>query len=57
VVCDSDTALAALVLADGEVLAESAGALDGGLVHLSVLADLVGRAVAGDAADSLRAAD
>jgi hypothetical protein len=42
VVCDSDTALAALVLADGEVLAEGASALDGRLVDLGVLADLVG---------------
>jgi len=57
VVGNGNSAAGALVLADGEVLAESAGALDGGLVHLSVLADLVGRAVAGDAADSLRAAD
>ena len=57
VVCDSDTALAAFVLADGEVLAEGAGALDGRLVDLGVLADLVGRAVAGDAADGLRTAD
>ena len=54
---DGDSAASALVLADGEVLAESAGALNGRLVDLGVLADLVGRAVAGDAADGLGAAD
>jgi hypothetical protein len=57
VVGDGDSSAGALVLADGEVLAESAGALDGRLVDLGVLADLVGRAVAGDAADGLGAAD
>ena len=57
VVGDSDSAAGALALADREVLAESAGALDGRLVDLRVLADLVGRAVAGDAADGLGAAD
>jgi len=57
VVGDSDSAAGALALADREVLAESAGALDGRLVDLGVLADLVGRAVAGDAADGLGAAD
>ena len=54
---DVDGTAGALVLADGEVLAESAGALDGRLVDLGVLADLVGGAVAGDAADGLGAAD
>jgi hypothetical protein len=57
VVSNSNSPAVALVLADREVLAESAGALDGRLVDLSVLADLVGRAVAGDAADGLGAAD
>lgn len=57
VVGDGDSAAGALVLTDREVLAESAGALDGRLVDLGVLADLVGRAVAGDAADGLGAAD
>lgn len=57
VVSHGDSSAVALALADGEVLAESAGALDGRLVDLGVLADLVGRAVAGDAADSLGAAD
>lgn len=57
VVGDVDRPASALVLADGEVLAESAGTLDGRLVDLSVLADLVGRAVAGDTADGLGAAD
>ena len=54
---DGDSSAGALVLADREVLAESAGALDGRLVDLGVLADLVGRAVAGDTADGLGAAD
>ena len=57
VVGDGDSAASALALADREVLAESAGALDGRLVDLGVLADLVGRAVAGDATDGLGAAD
>jgi len=57
VVGDGDSSAGALVLADREVLAESAGTLDGRLVDLGVLADLVGRAVAGDAADSLGATD
>lgn len=57
VVGNGDSAAGALVLADREVLAESAGALDRRLVDLGVLADLVGRAVAGDAADGLGAAD
>ena len=57
VVGNGDSAAGALVLADREVLAESAGALDGRLVDLGVLADLVGRAIAGDAADGLGAAD
>jgi hypothetical protein len=50
VVCNGNSSASALVLADREVLAESAGALDGRLV-------LVGRAVASDAADGLGAAD
>lgn len=54
---DGNGSAGALVLADREVLAESAGTLDGRLVDLGVLADLVGRAVAGDAADSLGATD
>jgi hypothetical protein len=57
VVGDRDSSASTLVLADREVLAESAGALDGRLVDLGVLADLVGRAVAGDAADGLGATD
>ena len=57
VVGNGNSAAGTLVLADGEVLAESAGTLDGRLVDLGVLADLVGRAVAGDAADGLGAAD
>lgn len=56
VVGDGDGSAGALALADGEVLAESAGALNGRLVDLRVLADLVGAAVAGDAADGLGAA-
>lgn len=46
-----------LVLTDGEVLAKSAGALDGRLVDLGVLADLIGGAVAGDTANGLGATD
>ena len=57
VVGNGNSAAGTLVLADGEVLAESAGTLDGRLVDLGVLADLVGRAVAGDTADGLGAAD
>ena len=57
VVGNGNSAAGALVLANREVLAESAGALDGRLVDLGVLADLVGRAIAGDAADGLGAAD
>lgn len=57
VVGDGNSSAGALVLADREVLTESAGALDGGLVDLGVLADLVGGSVAGDAADGLGAAD
>ena len=57
VVGNGDSAAGALVLADREVLDESAGALDRRLVDLGVLADLVGRAVAGNAADGLGAAD
>lgn len=57
VVGNSDSSAGALVLADREVLAESAGTLDGRLIDLGVLADLVGRAVAGDAADGLGATD
>jgi hypothetical protein len=57
VVCNGNSSASALVLADREVLAESAGALDGRLVDLGVFADLVGRAVASDAADGLGAAD
>lgn len=54
---DGDSSASALVLADREVLAEGAGALDGRLVDLGVLADLVGRAVAGDAANGLGTTD
>lgn len=46
-----DATRGALVLADGEELAEGLGAGDGGLVDLGVGADLVGRAVAGQGAD------
>ena len=56
-VVESDCATPTVRAADGEVLAEGAGALDGRLVDLGVLTDLVGRAVAGDAADGLRTAD
>lgn len=54
---DGNSSAGALVLADREVLAESAGTLNGRLVDLSVFADLVGRAVAGNTADGLGAAD
>lgn len=45
-----DGAGAALVLADGPVLVEGLGAVDGGLVDTLGLGDLVGRAVGSDAA-------
>lgn len=57
VVGDGNSSASALVLANREVLAESAGTLDGRLVDLGVLANLVGRAVAGDGSDVLGAAD
>ena len=46
-----DSTGGALALADGEELAEGLGSGNGGLVDLGVGADLVGRAVAGQAAD------
>lgn len=45
-----DGAGAALVLADGPVLVEGLGAVDGGLVDTLGLRNLVGRAVRGDGA-------
>ena len=45
-----DGAGAALVLADGPVLVEGLGAVDGGLVDTLGLRNLVGRAVGGDGA-------
>jgi hypothetical protein len=45
-----DGAGAALVLADGPVLVEGLGAVDGGLVDTLGLRNLVGRAVCGDGA-------
>lgn len=47
-----DSAAAALGLADGPVLAEGGGALDGGLVDARGLVDVVGAAVRGDAAEA-----
>ena len=46
-----------LVNTVADVLGEGGSSLDGRLVDLGVLADLVGRAIAGDAADGLGAAD
>jgi hypothetical protein len=46
----NSTGARALVDAVGDVLIEGAGALDGGLVHLGVLPDVVDGAVAGDLA-------
>lgn len=47
------TAAGPLVLTVADVLPEGAGSLDGGLVDLLVLPDVVDRAVAGDGADLL----
>ena len=59
-VCDRHCAARAGRLADGDVLVESRRALDGGLVDLLVLPDLICGAVAGESAllgAGLRVAD
>jgi len=51
VVLDGDAAADTVVLADGPVLIEGRGALNGRRVHTSGLVNLIGAAVALDAAD------